>query len=303
MLRCHIGLLVRSSEHRKIRSNKCNEMHRSTTWMLAAAMAVLAQSAAAQDAGPATGPPRIVSGLLLTPNVDVRRAPAAPAIKFRYAAPAALASIGTLFESPFGQTYIETFNDTAPIDKFGSIVVRASSTPMSLYARPGVWLINQVTITDFAGKHTTYSGSQLATIFSTGQININVINNGTPDTKLPIISAGKLLTPKVSLGSAVPYFLAQLTVADDLSGVGSAFVFLSGPNAGPSVTARVFPSAPITASGTIVAGADMSGLGADVGTWTIVAYEVCDVATNCLFDSTPAHIGKLFGTTKFQLTK
>jgi hypothetical protein len=270
--------------------------------MLAAAMAVFAQSATAQDAGPATGPPRIVSGRVLTANVDVRRAPATPAIEYRYAAPAALASISTLFVSPFGQVYTELFNDTAPIDRSGAIIVQTTSAPMSLYARPGVWLINEVTITDFAGRHTTSSGSQLGTIFSTGEVNINVINNGTPDTRLPIISAGKLLTPKVSLGSAVPFFEAQLTVADDLSGVRSALIGLLGPHAGSAVTATAFPPRPVVASGTVVAAFDMSGLRADIGTWTITAYEVCDVATNCLFDATPAHIHKLFGTTTFQLT-
>jgi hypothetical protein len=272
--------------------------------MLAAAMAVLAQSAAAQDAGPAAGPPRIVSGRVVTANVDVRRAPAAPAIKYVYVAPAALASISTLFlSSPFGQVYTETFNDTAPIDKSGAIVVQTASTPMSLFAQPGVWLINEVTITDFAGRHTTYMGPQLGTIFATGQNNVNVINNGTPDTKRPIVSAGKLLTPKVALSSATPFFLAQLTVADDRSGVGLVLIGLLGPHPGSGVTATAFPPAPVVASGTVVAAFDMSGLGADVGTWTINAFEVCDVATNCLFDNSPAHIDKLFGTTKFQLTK
>jgi hypothetical protein len=34
-----------------------------------------------------------------------------------------------------------------------------------------------------------------------------------------------------------------------------------------------------------------------------VNVDVCEVATNCPFDDTPAYINKLFGTTIFQLTQ
>jgi len=242
--------------------------------------------------------PKIIAAKILTPTVNVQKAPAAPAIRFTYSAPAALFSINGFIKSPFGQGYLMGYGPALPIHKSGSIVVQ--SGPMNLYAEPGAWTISQLSIQDFAGRLVSYSGNELAGIISNPTF--NVVNKGTPDVLPPTVSAGKLLTPRVSLSSRVPFFGARLTVADDLSGVSGIFINLAGPRSNLSVLASGSPPSPVI-NGDIITGADMSRFRADVGIWTITVVQICDVATNCVFDTTPASIKKLFGTTTFKLTE
>ena len=174
------------------------------------------------------------------------------------------------------------YGPALPIDKSGSIVVQ--SGPMNLYARPGAWTISQLSIQDFAGRLVTYSGNELARIIPNPTF--QVVNTGTPDILPPTVSAGKLLTPRVSLSSGTPFFGASFTVADNLSGVSEIFILLAGPRSNLSVLASGFPPSPVL-NGDIITGADMSSFKAGVGIWTMTVVQICDAATNCLFAATP----------------
>ncbi len=251
-------------------------------------------------------PPKIVAAKILTPTVNVQKAPAAPAIRFTYSAPAALFSIVGIIRSgsalqihaPFLQEYLMGYGPALPIDKSGSIAVQ--SGPMNLYARPGPWTIAQLSIQDFAGRLVTYSGNELAKIIRNPTF--QVVNAGTPDVMPPTVSAGKLRTPRVSLSSGTPFFGASFTVADDLSGVSEIFILLAGPKSNLSVLAAGFPPSPVL-NGDIITGADMSSFKDGVGIWTMTVVQICDAATSCLFEATPTAIKQLLGTTTFMLTK
>jgi hypothetical protein len=60
-------------------------------------MTLLAPTARAQEARPSGAPPTVISGRILTSTVDVQKGPGAPAIAFRYSAPAGLFEIYAVF--------------------------------------------------------------------------------------------------------------------------------------------------------------------------------------------------------------
>lgn len=251
--------------------------------------------AAASVAGPTISAARILSR-----TVNVESAPATPAMRITYAAPAGVSSIIIEFISAHGQTYFEYVNFYAPTAKSGTLVVRDVAHPMSLYSEPGVWAVVNIDITDFANNSAGYSGTGL--IFILPNPSVRVVNAGKSDIVQPSVTAGSLLTREVSRSSSSPYFAAQLTVADSGSGVSAAYVGLQPPKGGTKVTAVSFPSGPIVNGATVV-GADMSSYTTLLGTWTITDYEACDVAANCLLDNNAADIMKLFGRRTFSLVK
>jgi hypothetical protein len=267
----------------------------------------------APTAGTATtAAPTIHSCTIITPTVNVLKAPASPAFTCAYSAPGGLANIqfeysfeGASAElaGPFFDSYYEA---AVPNLKSGSITVQQGAYGLSLYAPRGKWIVYTIVISDFANNTTYYSGSALSAVMPNATF--AVINNGTVDIAPPQVLSGKLLTPKVSLGSANPYFEAELTVADNVSGVENIQLFLQGPSSTTSTAVAYGETpSPATKSTTVVVGLNMSGLNdvgdSPVGTWTITGYAVDDWAGNTLRAADPNDLKKLFGKTAFEVTK
>ena len=262
-----------------------------------------------------TAAPAITSGELLTPNLNVAKAPAAPEVSVDYQAAAGLSLISACFDSnmttqticsyyfvPFGlkgptggKVEIEEPYSNNTGDGVGAGI---SDGSLSLYAAPGDWSLSSLFIADISGAFVYYDQSQIATLFPGGST-INVTNSGTPDTSPPVILSGKVLTPVVKLSSPNPGFGAELTVSDNLSGIGQICVDVSAPNNTEYACDDNLPPSP--QSRVVLAGTYI-GKSAPTGAYTIADYSVCDVAGNCVFDSNSADIQSLFGTTTFTVT-
>ena len=271
---------------------------------------VEARAAALRQAWLTSGNPRtttapaIVSGKLLTPTLDVTVAPAAPQISVKFTTgPAGLSYIIAYFYSDTsGQSrYAEYYapgDVDAPSPTKGTLKIEEPvGGALGLYSAAGSWTLETIYIADAAGNFTAYDEDQLSSLFPS--LNITVTNSGTPDTQNPVIAAGKILTPTVKLSSAYPSFRTQLTVSDNLSGVASVCVFVQEPGAGGGFCNDGVPPSPIL-NGTI--DGDTILKGDPVGTWTIFGYQICDVAGNCVFDTSPTDVQALFGTTTFNVT-
>lgn len=130
-----------------------------------------------------------------------------------------------------------------------------------------------------------------------------MINNGTPDITPPTFGTGKILTPSVSLSSAMPVFAVRLAVADNLSGVTFANILINPPGSTfPAAGAYVDLLAPALKR-TVIAAWQPDPAKTVIGTYTISSINVCDFAGNCVNDTFPADIKKTFGTTTFQITR
>ncbi len=252
---------------------------------------------------PAAGP-AVISGILLTPNLDVDKAPAAPDISVNFQAAAGLSFISACFTSnTTTQTsctvYEVPFGLSGPTG--GKLRIRqpaGGGGSLNLYAAPGAWSLTDLFLADMSGAVVNYNQSQIPTLFPGGST-INVTNIRTPDTSPPVITAGKVLTPVVSLSSANPGFGVQLTVSDNLSGVGQLCIEVSDPNGGGYLCDATLPPSPRSGK---VETAVYIGNSVPTGTWKITYYSVCDVAGNCISDNNPADIQSLFGTTTFTVT-
>lgn len=250
---------------------------------------------------PTTTTPTIVSGKILTPTLNVIMAPAAPQISVKFqTGPAGLSYIEAYYVSDSsGQvryaTYYAPGDVDAPSPTKGTLKIeQAVGGALGLYSAAGSWTLETLTIQDAAGNYAAYSGSALASLFPS--LNFTVTNSGTPDTQNPVINAGKILTPTVKLSSAHPSFRTSLTVSDNLSGVASVCVFVQEPGSGGGFCDDGTPPSPLL-SGTVQGDTILKG--DPTGTWTIYGYQICDVAGNCVFDTSASDIQALFGTTTF----
>jgi hypothetical protein len=153
-------------------------------------------------------------------------------------------------------------------------------------------------ILDYAYNYTAYSQAQLAGIFAKPYI--TVVNNGPVDITPPVVTAGQVLTPTVSLSSPDPTFEATLTGSDDISGVDQAFVIVQPPGGSFGQVNQVPVPVP-SLSGTYTAYSSIFS-GQPTGTWSITGYELCDIAGNCYADTNAADVQTLFGTTSFTVT-
>jgi hypothetical protein len=170
------------------------------------------------------------------------------------------------------------------------------NSQFNVYSAGGTWTLRSMYIYDLMGNITSYDQAALTPLFN--RLTINVTNKGTPDLAPPLVTAGQVLTPKVSISSH-PYFLANLTVSDNVSGVVRAYVTVTGPGGSPSVLYYKFTTVPVR-NGTVQV-YDYLGDQTATGTWTISAYQACDVVNQCAYVADPADIHALFGTTTFKL--
>jgi hypothetical protein len=249
-----------------------------------------------------TAAPAITAGKLLTPNLNPIKAPAAPAITLTFQADAGLAHIGGCFSSSASSQELclqDALPPGPPPPTAGNVAIEqpgGEGGSLTLYAAPGAWTLTDLYIVDQSGAATAYNQSQIASLF-TGGSTFEVTNTGTPDTAPPVITAARVLTPTVRLSSANPAFGAQLTVSDNLSGVGEICIDVTDPNDNEYSCGYDIPPSP--RSGAVNTGTSIAG--GPVGTWSILDYDVCDVAGNCVYDDNPSDIQSLFGTTTFKV--
>jgi hypothetical protein len=251
--------------------------------------------------------PKILKGKLLTNKLDVADQPAAPElyVKFKTGA-SGVEELYAYFYSTSGQelTVFYDYDYYAPPLTAGSWTIQQVGSnfgygTFNAYSEPGTWTLSYAYIYDKAGNYTYYSGSDLTDLF--GRVTLDLKNRGKPDTVAPVVLSGHLLTKKVSIGGDSPYFAATIKASDNRSGVRYMYVSLQSPSGDTYVgNSYSLPSPTRKATATVY---DYLGDQTERGTWTIYEYEVCDIAYNCIYDSTPADIMTLFGTTTIQVTK
>jgi hypothetical protein len=244
--------------------------------------------------------PIIVSGKIISASVDVTAQPATPKLSFKYSTPGLFYYAYFEFVAPGGQILFTVYEAPYPAAKSGQITFESLLDTLSLYAQPGAWTLTEAEIVDGTNTATQYTGSQLATLFPS--LTFTVVNKGKVDFTPPTVSAGKVLTPKVSLGATYPYFKAQLTVADDVSGVAYPIVFI-GPTTEEGISLDSVVPLPVL-SGKVTSATPVTFF-ADppTGTWYILGYGAVDVAGNFFEDLTSADVVSLFGTDTFKVTK
>ncbi len=246
--------------------------------------------------------------MILTPTIDVTKAPGTPAIELTLKAGTVGAAFVTLgIESPSHMHFYqnsggltiapypkETSSETVKF-QLGYPFADGSS---SLYTAPGAWQLYTLNIISNDGTNITYSGQTLAALFPS--LVVNVQNSATPDTTPPSIGKGTVLTPDVSASGSSPYFAIRLAAHDKVSGVSSVgvvvaneantFGFQTNSNVGlPATSANVVSYAMLPA-------------GTAPGTYNINTIFVCDFAGNCNILNTPAQVGAALGATTFQVT-
>jgi len=243
--------------------------------------------------------PTISGGVVKQGTLVVGQANSLPILEFTYDSKnAPLEGVEFTFTSPNGvdayeyQYYPRTLGS-------GGTVVFEPDLHARYWAQPGEWQLTSVLIFDTQQNYTQYNQAQLAKLFPKPYI--TVVNKGAVDITPPVVTAGKILTPTVSLSSPVPVFRATLTGSDDVSGIGISFVVIKAPGSqfGQTILAPV--QTPIKA-GTVDAYAPIAS-GSPTGKWSITGYGLCDLAGNCFTYSSESDIKALFGTTSFTVTK
>lgn len=245
------------------------------------------------------GAPQITSGALLANTLTVGDPASVPAMQFAYkTGPAGLSGAGFTFTSPNGLNALSLNYYPGAFGRKGTITFDGAASPPN-FAQPGQWTLTSAYVGDQNYNFTNYTQAQLAALITNPVIDI--INTGPVDFTPPVVTAGKVLTPTVSLSSPVPQFVAQLSGTDDLSGVAFGFIIIEAP--GGSFGQTQTTSAPIAfAHGSMQVSAPFFQ-GQPTGTWSITGFILCDVAQNCSTNvQTPADVQALFGTTTFTVT-
>lgn len=280
---------------------------------VAAQTALRAQWAKRVERGsvPATGTePSLVAGRVLTPSVDVTKAPDVPEVQLTFnTGTVGISGIQVELMSPSGNhALVAGINVPTYPPPSGKLVIKSLlSSPFSngglgLYAEPGTWVIAFIQFISQDGQVTFLGASQLASLFK-GPASVGVVNPGTPDFTLPVAGHGTILTPTVSLSSAQPYAAVKLSATDNLSGVFTGDVGFSLPgNPSPTTSFSVYGQfdAPLL-KGTLIL-SDLLPSSLTTGAYTINSYYVCDYANNCLYDNTPAGIAAHFDKTTITVT-
>ncbi len=253
--------------------------------------------------------PSISSGTILTPTIDVTKAPGAPAVELTLHAGTVGAQYVTLgIESPTGMHSYQNSGgiqiSAYPREPAKQTLKLQLGYPFgsggsSLYTAPGAWQLYTLMIYSNDGTVITYTGQALAALFPS--LVVNVQNSGTPDTTPPSIGKGTILTPSVSASSTSPYFAFRLPVHDNLSGVSyvNANVVNEAGNSGFATQSNI--GLPVVSTNVV----SYAMLPADTapGTYTITNVFACDAAANCNVLNTPAEIEAALGATSFQVTQ
>ncbi len=259
---------------------------------------------------PATGTePSLTGGRVLTPSVDVTKAPGLPELQLAFnTGTVGIANLQVELSSPSGS---HNFFANIVLPSYpppsGKLVISALLAPeavmsgFGLYAEPGTWTVSAVELFSQDGQFIYYGGSQIAALF-TGPASVDVVNPGTPDTTQPVAGHGAILTPTVSLSNAQPYAAVKLSATDNLSGVsygGVGFSLAENPSTTFSLSGQFDAPKP---KGTLVLSYLLPSA-QTTGQYSISSYFVCDYAANCLYDNTPAGIAAHFDRTVIKVTQ
>jgi hypothetical protein len=251
--------------------------------------------------------PAIVSGYIGTAPVDVSRAAASP--KFFLNIKGVATSIVVQFRSPSGSAtgslmFEELAGFTGPSSLgpiSGNVTLQGyrsgnggSGETLSPYAQPGLWTLTNVAV---CGNTTPAcsqydSASALKAIFPS--ITFRVINPKSADFTPPVVAAGQVVTPTVSV-SHDTFARLNLAASDNLSGVFvlSATAFLQGTSNNLFFQSSQ-PLAPVTKG---IFKLDTNILPTTPrGSYTITFVTASDIAGNVTTITDAATITRIFGT-------
>jgi hypothetical protein len=249
---------------------------------------------------PPAGNPKITAAKILTPSVNVQRAPGQP--EFQVAFTAGRPGLGVITvsyagPSPSNKDDASTeivFND-AP--RSGTVklmeVFPGLGGGLNLYSAPGTWTVNTIFVEDNANNCTEYSGGALKAVLPTPTF--TVVNTGTPDTQAPSILSATIATPTISRSASFPYLRVIADVSDDISGVISAtFTFQTSGSSPSYLYASTSNAETPVKNGALATGAAISP-STPVGTYRITSVEICNVNFTCTVVDKKHAMDKLFG--------
>jgi hypothetical protein len=177
------------------------------------------------------------------------------------------------------------------------------ATPFAFndYVIDGHWKITAAEICDIATNCHYYDRDSLTDILQNP--NFTVKNaTGLSDNTPAKVSAGKIVTPKVSLAKSLQ-FKYSLTAAQAVQGIQHLSIYYNPPDSGVQIYEETDLPAPAK-SGVFTGGISL-GSDAPLGTYTIVGVGACPVVfqSPCTGAYTPAAIRKLLGAATFTVTK
>jgi hypothetical protein len=249
---------------------------------------------------PTSAGPTITGLSLLTTTVQANTAPASPLLQVKFTnGVAGLANVNFAMTSPSGAQTVYGYTTYGTALKSGTVIAGGISPWADFawgpYSEPGLWTVTYIDAVDLAGNDTYLDQAQVQALL--GSSGVTVTNTGTPDVAPPLVSAAKILTPKVSIGAQLPYVRFSAQASDDLSGVYEVYI-QAQDTAGDYLF--VFSQGPYATKETASGAADVSQL--PPGTYTVTDLEACDNAGNCN-DYTGTQLSTLFkGKIKIVLT-
>jgi hypothetical protein len=245
-----------------------------------------------------SGEPAITGGTVTAATLAVGDPQAYPNITVSYTAGAAgYNSTEFTFVSSSGQSFYNAGTSVPYFTQSGTISF-ASIVPLALWSQPGKWRLAGATVYDNAGNSTIYTEHQLAKLFTNRSY--TVTNSGLWDGRAPKILSGKLRNDTVSLSATYPALKAVITASDAGSGIYVAYVFIQPPGQ-TYYEAAIIPNAVPVRHGAIKAFDPLNEYD-PTGTWGIIGYAVCDVASNCAGSTNQSDVLALFGTDSFTVT-
>jgi hypothetical protein len=265
--------------------------------ILLCGVALSAPSANACDSAPQTGDPFFKKASILTPTVNVAKAPGQPALDVTFETGASgLYYIEYYFEGPSpsnaqsAHATVYFFNGLTS----GTTKLRSLDTGfgagLNFYSAPGTWTLDLIVIGDNAGNCVDYAGAALKALMP--KTTIEVVNAGTPDTTAPKIAAAKIATPIVSRSAASALVRVDLTMSDNLSGVAEATAYfeMAGEN---FLSPDVYPPYPVLNG--VVSAVEPINPSTAKGIYTVEEINVCDAASNCRSIEKSSELSTLFG--------
>lgn len=243
--------------------------------------------------------PKILSGSVTTPTVNVQAAPPpSPGVQFKFKTDeSGLSYVYFDFTNGAGGM-ISVYFSAGNFPRSGDYTV--ANSLLGLFTPSGTYTLVSAGIVSSDGNSTGYDAQQAAALVSPSSFTVSNANPG--DTTPPTALSGKILTPTISLSSARPLFEANMVVTDDASGVTSAQIQIQDP-AGDLFIGSGSASMPITTKSILHVGANLTtgafGAAPQTGIWTISNILMSDRAGNVVFLS-PIQV---FGSDTFKVTK
>src|SRR5213594_1097579 len=198
-------------------------LHRTTAWIIFALLA-----SAGTLRGHSNNPtPRLISLTIDQENVDVTNSSQTVTLQWHLqddlsgVDSASANRIRAILTSPSGNQVV------SGLSQLQSGVIRDGvfQVPVSIprYAAPGLWRITSVRLRDNAGNSVSLDNAALV---AAGQANTLMVQDGNPDTALPVLQSITLSPPIVDVSSSGQAVTVDLVVTDDRSGVAQGLISL-----------------------------------------------------------------------------